>query len=169
MRNTHLYMSLFGTCSNVCCDRLSIIAPCRRNDNFSQCTTLVVLVKLFFYIVQQRVAPTSESFGLIKWVLGNIEIIGKTSNKTSKSWGQARTKLYLALEASSDPCPLWGDKVSYKCHFEMNLEIAPEMMKYNTRHTHGWLICTIESPSPACDYHTFFAFWLWPSVAVTCF
>ena len=58
--------------------------------------------------VQQRVAPKSETSGLIKCTLGNIETIGKTNNKTSKSWEQAWTKLYHALETSSDPCPLWA-------------------------------------------------------------
>ena len=58
--------------------------------------------------VQQRVAPKSETSGLIKCTLGNIETIGKTNNETSKSWEQAWTKLYHALETSSDPCPLWA-------------------------------------------------------------
>ena len=58
--------------------------------------------------VQQRVAPKSGTSGLIKCTLGNIETIGKTSNKTSNSWEQAWTKLYHALETSSDPCPLWA-------------------------------------------------------------
>ena len=57
---------------------------------------------------QQRVAPKSETSGLIKCTFGNIETIGKTNNTTTKSWEQAWTKLYHALETSSDPCPLWA-------------------------------------------------------------
>ena len=57
--------------------------------------------------VQKRVAPKSETSGLIKCTLENIETIGETNNKTTKTWEQAWTKLYNALETSSDPRPLW--------------------------------------------------------------
>ena len=58
--------------------------------------------------IQQRVAPKSETSGLIKCTLENIETIRGTNNKTTKSWEQAWTKLYHALGTSSDPCPLWA-------------------------------------------------------------
>ena len=39
-------------------DGLIIITPCRRNDNLSRCTTVVVLVKLMFLHIIQRPHPT---------------------------------------------------------------------------------------------------------------
>ena len=40
-----------------CWDVLVIVTPCRRNDNFSQCTTVVVLVKLMFYMFNKGTHP----------------------------------------------------------------------------------------------------------------
>ena len=57
-RNAHLYMSLLAKWNAVCWDVFVIITPCRRNDNLSQCTALVFLVKLMFYMFNKRSHPS---------------------------------------------------------------------------------------------------------------
>ena len=118
--------------------------------------------------VQHRVAPKSETSGWIKCILENIETFGEKGNKTTNSWEQAWTKLYQALGTSSDPCPLLATQDLTNVTSRWTWRLL-EMIKHSTCHTHGCVSCIIESPSPACDYHTFSAFWLWPSVAVICY
>ena len=121
-RNTHLCMSFLATWCNCCLDVFVIITPCKRNDNVSMHNNCCFSEADVSH-VQQRVAPKSETSGLIKCTLEHIGIVGKTS-KTTKIWEQA-----------------WTNSI----------------MPWRPPRT------------PACDYHTFLAFWLWLGVAVICY
>ena len=77
--------------------------------------------------VPQRVAPKSETSGLIKCTLGNI---GKYRNhlenkqRNEQKLGTSADKALSCLGDLPGPMSTLGDIGSYKCHVEMNLETA---------------------------------------------
>ena len=69
-------------------DVLVIITPCRRNDNLSRCTTVVVLVKLMFLHIIQRPHPTPILQGES---CANL-VVPKTIGKTKKTKQPKRSR-----------------------------------------------------------------------------